>query len=273
MTRFPSEAIPRRIIIFAILNLFVGLCFWLVSLIGQVSALQFYFERIGPAVLLLFGVLELSLAVRLIGSYHFDTEMCWAWVLIALSAALRIGGILGIYYLILSQEGRLLAVLISGPLQLVFLGWALALVLRVFARLEYVLRVRPLDWILLALFGAFALWTLSANLFRANTWLLFSDPLLCCVLLEVVLLYRAVSQMKGGLVAACWISYGVAVVLTAVSTVAIAASSYGLTPGSLMPLGYLVLYPAAAAFALGPAFQFEAISAAKRSADVTRSPR
>jgi hypothetical protein len=44
---------------------------------------------------------------------------------------------------------------------------------------------------------------------------MLTDPLLCALLLVAVLLRPSVSQMGGGLVAACWTSYVVAVLLTA----------------------------------------------------------
>ena len=71
--------------------------------------------------------------------------------------------------------------------------------------------------------------------------------------------------MGGGLVASCWNSYVVAIFLTAFGDLGITLEAYGYIPGPLLPIAWLVWYPASAAFALGPAFLSEAVALATQS--------
>jgi hypothetical protein len=90
-----------------------------------------------------------------------------------------------------------------------------------------------------------------------------TDPLLCIVLLEALLLRRMVMKMGGGLVERCWTSYSVAILLTAAGDLAFWLLGFRVR-GDAVALSWLVWYPAAAAYALGPAWQLEAIRYAER---------
>jgi hypothetical protein len=84
-----------------------------------------------------------------------------------------------------------------------------------------------------------------------------SDPLLIVLLLEAICV-GLVLDMGWGLIARCWGAFVDAIVFTALGNVWIWATWTGLVPRPVDAIGWFIWFPAAAAFALGPAYQVEA---------------
>jgi hypothetical protein len=156
---------------------------------------------------------------------------------------------------------RTLGLFISGPLQMICLACGLGVVLRVYMRLGYSFRLKALDWLLVAVSVGSAVAGIAQNIITPSSGIL-TDPLLCCLLLQAIVLRRSIAQMGGGLVAACWTSYVVAIFLTALGDVGIGMAAYSLVPTAWLPITWMIWYPAAAAYAIGPAFLSEAVAVA-----------
>ncbi len=89
-----------------------------------------------------------------------------------------------------------------------------------------------------------------------------TDPLLWLLLLEALLLYRSAQRMGPGWIGRCWKTLSIAVFLTALGDAGTWAYNYGYIPYPWNSLIWYVWLPAAAAYALAPAYQLEAIQRA-----------
>jgi hypothetical protein len=134
--------------------------------------------------------------------------------------------------------------------------------------------LQPVDYLLLVLVLGFTLrqghqiyflvaeeskpLTLSAIL----TW--FNDPLLSCLLVEAVLIRRAVVSMGWGLVSKSWGAYTVAIFLTSLAHMITWANRYGYIRWQLGAIAWYLWFVVTAAYALGPAYQLQASIRAKQ---------
>ena len=264
MTAFlQNAAAPQRLVLVAVLHMALGVALWVISG-GWSELFGYYFRYLGSAFLVSFAFVELACANRVRRAFQPGEDLHRAWTLITIGAGFRLTGVSIAHALQPEEQVRNIALFISGPLQLATLVWGLAVVLRVYRRLGYSVRLKFLDWLLLTGCLAMAVVGVTQNFIRPSSGFL-TDTLLYVLLCQALLLKRSVSQMGGGLVAACWNSYVVAIFLTALGDLGIALSAYGLIPKPLLPIGWLIWYPAAAAFALAPAFLSEAVHLATRS--------
>ena len=85
------------------------------------------------------------------------------------------------------------------------------------------------------------------------------DVFLWLLLVEALLLYRSASEMGSGYIGRCWKALAVGVFLVSLGVVAMSATSWGYLPWPWSSVVWYVWLPAATAFALGPAYQLEAI--------------
>ncbi len=86
-----------------------------------------------------------------------------------------------------------------------------------------------------------------------------SDPLLCILLLQAILIRRSVANMGWGLIARCWLSFTAAIFLTSVGDIGLWASAKGYLPYFLEIASWYVWFLASAAYALGPSYQLQAM--------------
>lgn len=86
-----------------------------------------------------------------------------------------------------------------------------------------------------------------------------SDPLLCILLFQAILIRRSVANMGRGLIARCWLSFTAAIFATSVGDIGLWAWSRGYLPEFLQAASWYVWFVASAAYALGPAYQLQAI--------------
>ena len=170
-------------------------------------------------------------------------DMYHAWTLIMLSAGLRVTGMLLAHVIDTRPALRMMAHIISGPVQMVFLSWGLGIVLRVYRRLGYSFRLNTRDRLLVAIAVASAICGIVQNIITPSFGV-FTDAMLACLLLQAIVLRRSVAQMGGGFVGACSTCYVLAIFLTALGDVGITIAAYGVIPREWLPVTWLIWYPA-----------------------------
>ncbi|HYP07934.1 MAG TPA: hypothetical protein VER03_17005 [Bryobacteraceae bacterium] len=275
MPSLGSNSGPQKLMLVAGLHLSLGLVLWAYT--GGWSELYgYYFTHVGSAFLISFAFLELAFALRVRKAFQPGEELYRAWTAIMVGAALRLVGVFVAHGLQPDARVRDIGIFVSGPLALGCLAWGLRGVLRLYRTLGYSVRLQATDWFLVAGCAAMAVSGVIQNMISPSSGFI-TDVLLCLLLFQAILLKRSVSQMGGGLVAACWTAYVVAIFLTALGDLGITLVAYGFVPDALLPATWLIWYPAAASFALGPAFLSQAVylatqSAAKRQ-PVSRRPK
>ena len=98
-----------------------------------------------------------------------------------------------------------------------------------------------------------------------TAWMLTwpNDMLLAVLLLEAILLFRTAADMGKGYIAWAWGAFAVAIFLTVLESIGQWLTAYGYLPYPENAVTWYVWYVWAAAFALGPAYQVDAIRVAK----------
>lgn len=159
--------------------------------------------------------------------------------------------------------------IVGGTMRFILLAAGLAYGLKVYRRAGFLGRLKLLDRVILAGFAAYMIAVLydvvvafrhAGKPFRwteAAAWPI--DPLLWLLLLEALLLYRSVQRMGRGWIGRCWMAFSVGIFLTATGDVGTWAFNYGYLPYPWNSIVWYLWLPAAAAFALAPAYQLEAI--------------
>lgn len=155
-----------------------------------------------------------------------------------------------------------------GPLQMALLAYGLWIVLRACRAHGVLGRLKPVDYALLAIVVVYTVQFLSDLIIspahRAGPvtagkiigWT--SDPLLCILLFEAILVRRSAANMGWGLISRCWISFTAAIFLTSLGDIGLWASAYWSIPYGLEVASWYVWFVASAAYVLGPAYQLQA---------------
>ena len=163
----------------------------------------------------------------------------------------------------------------GGPLSMVLMAAGLLVVVGLYKKVGLLRRPSGSDWIPLCLVGLFiagqlvefARWNATlrepATILKWISWT--TAPLLGLLLLEALLLQRAIVNSGGGLIARCWRAYAAAIFLTSVGNAGTWAVNSGLLNWSYHYFNAFIWVLAAIAFALGPAHQIEAIMEARRA--------
>jgi hypothetical protein len=211
--------------------------------------------------------------------------MLAAWKLIAASAVFDLAGTLGIQVFgadtmlnpfahaswwtrALAQQIRDIGHVLQGPFRLALLAAGLFNVLRLYRESGFLGRLRALDWALLV---AFAIYVIREALDLAAAFRVGKhagwgeilgwpvDPLLCLLFAEAVLIHRSVQRTGFGLIGKCWRTFSAGIFLILLGDAMIWATNYGYMTWPWTSLGWYIWMPAAASFALAPAYQLEAI--------------
>jgi hypothetical protein len=157
---------------------------------------------------------------------------------------------------------------LSGPCRFALLALALYYALEAYRRSGFLGRFGRLNWLVVAAIEAFAtaaaIWQGKGpglgEIVRYPT-----DPLLFVLLIEAMLLYNSALEMGGGWVGSCWKSMGVGVFLVSTGDMIIMATNYGYLIWPWTSIGWYVWFPAAAAFAIAPTYQLDAVARARSS--------
>ena len=209
-----------------------------------------------------------------------------AWFLIALSALLSIVGglvshILGqashlnpLFYLPADRSDAAIRTALDighifSPVYMALLAAGLYHVVRACRRNGILGRLHAFDMLLLGIVFVFTAYSVSTIVMTARSaeqaptlgtiigWA--SDPLLCILLLEAILIRRSTANMGWGLISRCWLSFTVAIFLTSVGDIGLWASAYHYLPYSLEVSSWYIWFVASAAYAVGPAYQLQAM--------------
>lgn len=254
-----------------------AVCVLASSLTGDEALIRAFFAGPGSVFLVACGALQLWLAARCWRRFSAGDLLRPAWLLITLSAGAQLAGVLLTHAMGARSHGdaaRLTTVLhdlgqFCNPLYMGLLAAGLFAVLRTCRRQGMLGRLRALDWLLvsgvIAYTANFLSTVASAQGFDSRIILSWtSDPLLCVLLLEAILIRRSASTMGWGLISRCWLSFTAAIFLTSLGDFGLWAWSKGYLPPALVACSWFVWFLAAAAYALGPAYQLMAMLRAER---------
>jgi len=161
----------------------------------------------------------------------------------------------------------------------VLLGAGLFFLLRVCWESRLVARVSWFDCglLLVALTDAYCEISQLIGGLRAGSGLTAFDvlqasggPLLVVLLIEAILVKRFMTVLSGGMIAKCWMSITAAIFLTTLRNLGLWAFAEGLLPAQLAGITWYIWFLSATAYALGPAWQIEAIQSACGEVGVAR---
>jgi hypothetical protein len=258
---------------------------------GDMRWLRFFFTYPGSLFLVGCSSIQLWLAFRCWRQFSPGDLLRPAWLLITLAALLQLSGGLLLQWLGLESRINPLALLpaslrdpfirgalnwgeLSGPLYMVLLACGLFYVLRACRQIGVLGHFERVDFVLLGVVLVYTLiffWTVVFSprhggrilgLHAFISWT--SDPLLCLLLFQAVLIRRSAANLGWGLVSRCWMCFTAAIFLTSVGDIGLWASSKGYLPHFLEVVSWYIWFLPSAAYALGPAYQSQAMLGAMR---------
>jgi len=263
----------------------VGILVFAVWLNGGSDAwIEDFFRVPGALLLVSLSGIGLYLSLRTWRAFDAGEPMRRAWQMVTLSAAADFTSTILVQIfgaqsrlnpLTYAGEGRTLAphwrsagLMIGGSCRFATLAAGLMLVIMIYRRAGFLGRLRAVDWALLAFFGAYIVRETVDVVVRARSERTFSgaeifnlpvDPLLWVLLSQALRLFRSVQTMGYGWIGKCYGAFAVGIFLVLLGDVAIWATNWGYLPWPWSALGWYVWIPAASAFAVAPAFQWEAM--------------
>jgi hypothetical protein len=291
-------AAPRWIVLITAAQLIVGLFTLALGFVtGDAALVRNFFEYPGALLLAALVAMGVALCVLVLQGFPPGEPLRPAWLLITLAATSRIvsglfGQLLAINALLspLSGTGEASASMggasrhtglpATGPIGMILFGLGFLLVLGTFRKSGIPMRLKRTDWVLLISLGAFTAYSLACAVKcvcsgdKITTFELFSlanNPLLGVLGIEAVLLWRSASYMGCGLIAKCWRAFSVAIFLSLADGLGVWVADRGYLPWPASPLTWFLWFPAAAAYALAPAYQVAAMCrAATRTSQAGR---
>ena len=257
---------------------------------GQADSAARLFRLQGSVFLTAFALMEYLLSLICWRLFDKGDLLRTAWLLIAIASGSRVAGLVVANFVIRfkpvvmlpGESGisaaqaaviRELGLTISSPLTAALLGAGLFVVLRLYRKVGLLRRPNWGDAVPLAIVGLFLAsqtWAGVRRLMAVKSaeplltgtgWII--APLVGLLLLEAVLLNRAVRSMEGGLIGSCWGAYVSAILLTAIGDIGVWAMSSSYAQPQYSYLNTLVWFMASIAYALGPAHQIEAVMRAR----------
>ena len=277
----------------------VGLCLWFIWIATQQEVwIRFFFDHAGALFFVGMAGVEFCLGVLCYRQFSAGEPLRRAWLLISIGSACRLIGMVTAH--ILGAQSflnpylwhrpsagdavasfRRMGLAMSGPIHMMLLAAGLFQVLLVYRRVGLAARLRGVDWILLAVVVSFTcgqgyevLVSRSSSrpltVYAVLNWM--TDPLLSFLLMEAILIRRYVLHMGRGLIAQCWGAYTKAIFATSLGSIGMWAMNYQHIPLPLSSLTWYVWFVVSAAFAVGPAFQLQAIRRANERAHLDQPP-
>ncbi|MBZ5568573.1 MAG: hypothetical protein LAN64_12055 [Acidobacteriia bacterium] len=298
----PSVSLTDWILGIVTAHLLAGICthtVWLVT--GNPSVLRYYFDYQGALILIIFSALEVVLSISAYRQFSSDQPLRLAWLFIILAAVCHFTGVILKHLLAVNSEMNPLHYLtqgwdtqlsdalrrwggvIGGPTQMALLTCGLFLSLRLYRRCGMLAKPKAVDMVLIGAAMAYSLivihgivvgmWSSTSPVTygRALTWP--NDYLLSVLLLEAIFLRRSALEMGWGYVSKVWSAFAAAIFLTSLCSLLNWLTAYGVLDWKQTAFSWYLWYPASAAFALAPAYQWEALRTAHaRLADTVESP-
>jgi hypothetical protein len=161
-----------------------------------------------------------------------------------------------------------------GPIDMVFLACGLSYVLIAFRRNGILGRLKPADLLLLSLVVFYTAYFFATVVFASEhggrtvgvqtilSWT--SDPLLCILLFQAILIRRSTANMGLGLISRCWLSFTAAIFMTSIGDIGLWAWSKGFLPYPFVVASWFIWFLPSAAYALGVTYQLIALLRATR---------
>lgn len=231
---------------------------------GDPAWMLAFFSGPGAVFFLGCGLLETWLSFQCWRRFSPGDLLRPAWLLIFATAVVQVAGAIVNQLLGAQEIGQLF-----GPIQMILLACALWFVLKACRRNGILGRLRTVDFALLTLVVAYTAWFFVTIVFRpphggrplsAPTFISWSsDPLLCVLLFQAILIRRSTANMGFGLISRCWLSFTAAIFLTSVGDISLWAWAEGYLPYALVVASWFVWFLPSAAYALGPAYQLIAM--------------
>jgi hypothetical protein len=273
-----ARQLPPLILMVTVVHLAlasVPLTRWLVF--HKEDWITWFFDYQSPVFFLGMNALALVLSVTAWQQFSPGQSLRGAWLLISFSAGFRVIGsiltqILGHHSWgdpLVPSLPRQAGWTAEGPVSMVFLAAGLFIMLRLYKRLHLLSKLNAFDHAILGAVSAYSLYVAYSiiqiqvhshppiTLDGVLHW--SGDPLLCLLLFEAVFIRRAVTDMGWGLIAKCWGAFVVAILLTSIGSMGLWAVNFRYIPWPESAITWFIWYPVAAAYALGPAYQVEAI--------------
>jgi hypothetical protein len=269
----------------------IGLLVFVVwRLTGNDTWIEAFFQIPGALLLVWLAAVGLLFNLRVCRRFFPGEPMRGAWQLIAFAAGSALAA--SILIQIFGTKSSLnpltyfpsgarhmpvfrnVGAVLDGPCRFALLAVAFFLVLRIYRRSGFLGGYTFLDLAALAGFGAYifreATQVVAANShgkqFSFAEILNFPvDPLLWLMLAQALRLFRSVRTMGAGWISNCYGAFCVGVFLILLGDVAIWATNWGYLPWPWSALQWYLWVPAAAAFALAPSYQWEAMRHAESS--------
>lgn len=289
--RLIPSSVTRIIFAILIVHMTIGFCvhaYWLSSF--SESVLRVYFDNEGVPVLLLFSILQLVFTFKVHREFSSDQRLGAAWFYLLLASICLFVGtvfrhVLGTgtvinpltYTSVGNEQFRGLfasiGTAIGGPIYMILLGAGLYTALRVYKHLGMAAKLKAVDLGLIGVTMAYAVIVLVGvvQAVRSNPGgitvqhaLTFpGDYIVGVLLLEAVFLHRSATAMGRGYVSKVWGSFVAGIFLMAFCNLMNWLTAYGVFTWIQTSFVWYLWYPVSAAFALAPAYQWEAVRTAQ----------
>ena len=287
-----SSFITRAVVLLVLAHLIIGgfvHAYWMKTANEQV--LRAYFDYEGVPIFLLLAGLQTTFAVRVFRDFSSHSPLGSAWQYIMLGSVCYLGGAIFKHLLAVNSainpalllpfaatdERRALfsmvGTVLGGPIMMVLLGTGLYMAIRTYRRLGILSKLKTID---IALIGTSLLYSIiviigvilavrthpeRVTAEQALTWP--GDYLLTLLMLEAVFLRRAALEAGWGFVSKVWGTFVAAIFLTSFCSLMNWLTAYSVFTWTQTAFVWYLWYPAAAAFALAPTFQWEAMRTAR----------
>jgi hypothetical protein len=257
--------LPRAIVIAAALLLCGGILSSVASWrTGDSFWVRTFFDYPGALFFVAAAALQAWLSFRCWRQFSAGDLLRPAWFLIGLSGVAQLTGSVANSVLRLHEIGALLS-----PAYMALLAAGLWRVLKACRRHGILGRLSLTDILLQAVVVAYTVYFFATVVFAARlggrppslisivSWT--SDPLLCVLLFQAILIRRSTATMGLGLVSRCWLSFMGAIFLTSLGDIGLWAWSKGFLSHGFEAISWHIWFLAAAAYAMGPAYQLQAM--------------
>jgi hypothetical protein len=280
-------SLPRFIILTTSVFLVVGLGAQMASAItGRTECLRSFLDGTGALLAVTLAVFEFSLARLVVRQFSEGEPLRPAWFLMMLAGGCQLVGSLCVEVLSAGTPLNPLAygqgtwsdsmadaicrfgLIVQGPVQFVLLASGLFFLLRLCRESRIAPRGNWLDWGLLLLAVARACGDIShlaggaGSLTGYDILQALHGPLLVILVIEAILVRRFMCSLGGGMIAKCWSSITAAIFLSTLCNMSMFAPANAMLPVPLAAITWYIWLLSATAYALGPAWQIEAIQSA-----------
>jgi hypothetical protein len=259
------RGLPRAIVIAVALLLCGGIVCSVASWrTGDPFWVRTFFDYPGALFLVAAAALPAWLSFRCWRQFSTGDLLRPAWFLIGLSAVAQLAGNVINNVLRRHEMGALFS-----PLYMAFLAAGLWRVLKACRRHGILGRLSFTDVLLQTVVVAYTIYFFATVVFAGGhggrsldlisivSWT--SDPLLCILMFQAILIRRSTATMGLGLVSRCWLCFTAAIFLTSLGDIGLWAWSKGFLSHGFEAISWHIWFVAAAAYAMGPAYQLQAM--------------